>query len=302
MTPSEQQKFDQLYQKHLIALKLQGLRPKTVDAYSRAVRRVSDFFDTCPDTLTHDQLQLYFASLVDSHSWSTVKLDCHGLKFFYRHVLERDWSWVAIAKVPRVQRLPDILTVEEVQRLIMTTTTLSYRVFFFTVYSMGLRLGEGQRLQVGDIDTGHQRVHVRNAKGGKDRLVPLPETTLQTLRAFWRVHRHHRWLFPNRKRGLPGSAQATTPLHAGGIQAAMKATIKDCNIQRHITVHSLRHSYATHLLEAGVDLRQIQSILGHTSLVTTARYTQLTSITDTDARQRINALMQSFNVQWGTVK
>jgi site-specific recombinase XerD len=302
MTPSDQHRYEHLYQQHCIALKLQGLRPKTIDAYARAVRRVSDHFDVCPDELTHEQLGQYFAALVDSHSWSTVKLDCHGLKFFYRHVLHRDWAWIAIVKAPRLTRLPAVLTVAEVQRLILTTSILSYRVFFFVVYSMGLRLGEGQRLEVGDIDAGHQRVHVRNAKGGKDRLVPLPAVTLQTLRAFWRVHRHRRFLFPNRQGGLQYCHRATTPLHAGGIQAAMQAVLADCGIHRRITVHSLRHSYATHLLEAGVGLRQIQHILGHSSPVTTARYTQLTALTDTDARQRIDTLMEQFTVRWGAVQ
>jgi integrase/recombinase XerD len=140
---AERARVKQQYQQLQQALVCQGLRPKTIDAYSRAVRRVAGFFKRCPDNLTSEELKRYFAALVDSHSWSTVKLDRNGIQLFYRHVLHRPWDWVEIVKPPRVQRLPDVLSVQETFKLINATRKLRYRVFFLTVYSMGLRLGEG---------------------------------------------------------------------------------------------------------------------------------------------------------------
>jgi integrase len=147
-------------------------------------------------------------------------------------VLRKPWEEVDLVKPPKGQRLPDILTVAEVQALIQGTYTLSYQVFFFTLYSLGLRLGEGLSLRVGDIDAVRQRVHVRDAKGNKDRLVPLPRATLELLRRFWRVHRHPQLLFPNRRGGLQAAAQARTPLDRGGVQLAMRKVIESRGIKK----------------------------------------------------------------------
>jgi site-specific recombinase XerD len=134
------------------ALKLQGKAKATKEAYSRAVRRSAEYFERCPDDLSAEELRAYFASLLETHSWSTIKLDRCGLQFFYRHVLERPWDWVEIVKPPQMQRLPDVLTREQTHRLLGAVYKLRYRVFFVTLYSTGLRLSEGLALQVGDID------------------------------------------------------------------------------------------------------------------------------------------------------
>jgi integrase/recombinase XerD len=181
--------FERHYQNHLKHLKLKGLQPKTIEAYSRAIRRVGDYFDHQIDDLSVAQLTDYFSDLVATHSWSTVKLDLYGLKFYYDHVLRQPWVAPGLIKPPKTQRLPDIVTVEEAQRLFAATRVVSYRVFYFTLYSLGLRLGEGLRLQVGDIDAERGRVHIRNAKGNRDRFVPLPQATHTILRRFWSVHR-----------------------------------------------------------------------------------------------------------------
>ncbi|MEA3276895.1 MAG: site-specific integrase [Pseudomonadota bacterium] len=298
MNAIEQARFNPLYEQMLQALKLQGKRPKTIEAYSRAVRRVTGFFDRCPDTLGAAELKTYFASLLETHSWSTIKLDRNGLQFFYRHVLEKQWEWVDIIKPPQERPLPDILTREETFRLINTVHKLRYRVFFLSVYSMGLRLGEGLQLHVGDIDGARHRVHIRSAKGGKDRYVPLPDLTLHALRQFWRTHRHPRLLFPNPVGARNGLPPAATPMDRGGVQAAMKAAVADCGIRRKISVHSLRHGYATHLLELGVDLREIQVILGHVRPETTARYAHLTEVTHSHATTQLQHLLRPFKLRW----
>ena len=224
--------FDRNYQTHLQHLKLKGLQPKTIEAYARAIRRIGKRFDHQIDSLSEQQLTDYFTELVASHSWSAVKLDLYGLKFYYAHVLRRPWVAPGLIKPPRSQRLPDIVTVEEAQRIFAATRVISYRVFFFTLYSLGLRLGEGLRLQVGDIDAVRWRVHIRDAKGNRDRFVPLAQATHQLLRRFWQVHRNPVLLFPNRNGGLKGAASTTTPLDRGGVQTTLHRVIGTCGLKK----------------------------------------------------------------------
>lgn len=224
--------FERNYQRHLQHLKLKGLRPKTIEAYARAIRRLGERFDRNIDELTEQQLTDHFTALLASHSWSSVKLDLYGLKFYYAHVLRKPWVAPGLIKPPRGQRLPDIVTVEQAQRIFVATRVVSYRVFFFTLYSLGLRLGEGLRLRVGDIDALRRRVHVRDSKGNRDRLVPLPQATHRVLQRFWQVHRNPVLLFPNRHAGLLGAARATTPLDRGGVQSALHQVIESCGIKK----------------------------------------------------------------------
>jgi site-specific recombinase XerD len=232
MTPSEQLRFEKLYNRHLRMLKLQGKSDKTIDVYSRALRRVAKHFDCCPDQLTPEQLEIYFGQLVESHSWSTVKVDRNGLQFFWKHVLKRDWTWVEIIKPPKVRTLPDILTVCEVEQMIAAANKLRYRVFLLTTYSMGLRLEEALSLQVGDIDGRRKRVHIRRGKGHKDRLVPLPDLTYKALQILWSRHRHPCLLFPNARGSLETIQQATTHMNRGSTQAAVKAIVNACGIKK----------------------------------------------------------------------
>lgn len=296
MEKAEATQFNELYHRHLRLLKLQGMAPKTIDAYSRAVRRINEHFDCCPDQLTLEQREQYFADLVESHSWSTVKIDRNGLQFFWKHVLERDWQWVNIVKVPKVQSLPDILTIDEVEQLIGATRKLRYRVFLLTTYSMGLRLGETLSLQVGDIDGKRKQVHIRRGKGHKDRFVPLPDLTYQALRALWLKHHNPCWLFPNAVGSSEHIRTAATHMDRGGAQAAMKAVVAQCGIEKKVSIHSLRHSFATHLLEKGLSLRHIQSLLGHSSPTTTARYAHLTDIAEQNTFDAVNRLVNGLHV------
>lgn len=224
--------FKRNYQLHLQHLKLKGLQPKTIEAYARAIRRIGERFEQQIDSLSEQQLADYFTELVTSHSWSTVKLDLYGLKFYYAHVLRKPWVAPGLIKPPRSQRLPDIVTIAEARRLFAATRVLSYRAFFFTLYSLGLRLGEGLRLQVGDIDAARGRVHIRDAKGNRDRFVPLPKATHQLLRRFWQVHRNPALLFPNRHGGLQGAASATTPMDRGGVQTTLHQVVGACGLKK----------------------------------------------------------------------
>ncbi|MEZ9926235.1 tyrosine-type recombinase/integrase [Vibrio breoganii] len=289
MTPSEQLRYEHLYNQHLTNLKLQGKRPATIDAYSRAVRRITEFFDRVPDTLTHHDLKTFFAALIDSHSWSTVKLDRNGLQFFYKHTLNKQWKWLNIVKPPQAKRLPDILTVGEVSMLINQTHQARYQTFFLVLYTLGLRLSEALALTVVDIDSRAMQVHIREGKGGKDRMLPLPVRTLEALRVHWKRHRHPSLIFP----GIGNDA----PMERGGVQKALRQVMSECCINKRISPHSLRHCFATHLLEQGLDLRSLQHLLGHGSLNTTARYTQLTPLKQADAQRALHQLAQSLHLE-----
>ena len=232
MNPVETNRFNELYQRHLRLLKLQGKSQKTIDSYARAVRRIVEHFDCCPDQLTLEQREKYFSELVESHSWSTVKIDRNGLQFFWKHVLKRDWQWVNIVKAPDVRSLPDILTLSEVEHLIAATRKLRYRVFLLATYSMGLRLSESLALQVGDIDGKRKMVHIRRGKGHKDRFVPLPDLTYHALRALWCKHRNPCWLFPNAVGSPEHIRRATTHMDRGGTQSAMKSVVEQCGIKK----------------------------------------------------------------------
>jgi integrase len=232
MKKAEANRFDKLYQRHLRSLKLHGKSQKTIEAYSRAVRRITEHFDCCPDKLSIEQREQYFSDLVKSHSWSTVKIDRVGLQFFWTHVLKKDWQWLNIVKAPKVKSLPNILTVTEIEQMIAATSKLRYRVFLLTTYSMGLRLAEALSLQVGDIDGQRKKVHIRRGKGHKDRFVHLPDLTYRALRTLWPKHRNPCWLFPNAVGSPERIRNATTHMDRGGAQAAMKAVVKQCGIKK----------------------------------------------------------------------
>ena len=224
--------FERQYRSHLLHLQLKGLQPKTIDAYARGMRRIGEYFSYRVDALSEDDLVEYFTDLMASHSWSGVKLDLYAWKFFTEHVLHKRWSSPNFIRPPKTSRLPDIVSVAQAQALFGATRVLSYRVFFFTLYSLGLRLGEGLALTVGDIDAERMRVHVRDGKGNRDRLVPLPQHTLAVLRRYWCVHQHPRLLFPNRAGGLAGARTATGTLDAGGVQRTLRLVAAGCGLKK----------------------------------------------------------------------
>lgn len=224
--------FETNYRRLLNCLKLGGMQPKTIELYSRGIRRACVYFNDQIDDLTKPQLTNYFVHVLNTLSWSTLKHDLYGLKFYYAKVLDKPWPGADLVKPPSSFTLPDIITVPQAQQIFRATRVLSYRVFFFTLYSLGLRLGEGLRLQLGDIDADRMRVQVRNAKGNRDRFVPLPENTLQVLRRFWQTHRNPVLLFPNRHGGLKKAHLATTPLDRGGVQTTLRLVTQACGLKK----------------------------------------------------------------------
>jgi site-specific recombinase XerD len=272
-------------------MQLRGLAPKTQEAYLRAVRQLAEHYHKSPDQISEEELRNYFLYLKNekkaSRSACTIAL-C-GLKFFYEQTLQKQWPIWDLVRPPKSQKLPIVLNQSEVRQLLNQVRLLHYHACLTVVYACGLRLGEALRLTVADIDSDRRLLHIRQGKGAKDRYVPLPEMVLPLLRQQWRRHRHKTFLFPSRHQGLPHSA--TKPMNPSSVQKAFKAALKSSGIAKKATVHTLRHSWATHLLEAGVNLRLIQQWLGHKSLRTTAIYTHLTRHAETLAQEKIDDLM-----------
>ena len=173
-----------------------------------------------------------------------------------------------------------------------TVNTPQNKAYLNTVYSCGLRLHEALHLQVSDIDKDRMRIHVHRGKGAKDRYVPLPESTLHILRSYWKLHRNPVWIFPRLGQSGQEGPLATTPMNKGSVQGALRRVLKQLNLKKRISVHTLRHSYATHLLEAGVNIRRIQQYLGHSSLNSTMIYLHLTTQGHQNAYGIINELMK----------
>jgi len=218
-----------------------------------------------------------------------------GIRFYFVQVLRRDWNLFNFLRAKSESRLPAVLSREEVRAVLGCVRTPHNRAYLSTVYACGLRLQEALYLEVSDIDADRMMIHVHRGKGAKDRFVPLPKKTLDTLRQHWRSHRHLRLLFPAYGRDSRSAGSATQPMAISSVQGAFRAAKGQAGItKKAVSVHTLRHCYATHLLEAGVNLRLIQQYLGHTSLETTMVYLHLTNKGQEDALAHINALMEDL--------
>ena len=261
------------------AMQLRGLAPGTQQAYLRAIHSLARYFNMPPDQLTPDQLRQYFLYLRNeqqlARSTSTVAL-C-AIKFLYEHTLQRPWPLLDLVRAPKQRVLPVILSLEEVRQVLTALRAPHYHACLSLIYACGLRIQEGASLQVSHIDSARMVVHIHAGKGNKDRCVPLPPALLELLRAYWRTHRHPRWIFPGRRNGGGGPLpNASHPMGVRNLQVGFQAALMECGIHKPASVHTLRHSWATHLLEAGVNLRIIQDWLSHHSPRTTALYTHLT--------------------------
>jgi integrase/recombinase XerD len=298
--PKEPNMSTALRQKTHQDLELAGLSEATQKTYLRAIRQLANYYHTPPDRLNEQQVRDYLLHLKnDKHfASSSLGIAYNAIKFFYSHTAPRDWTTLRRLRVQKEKKLPDVLSMDEVRQLIGAVRTPHHKAFFWTTYSLGLRLDEALHLQVGDIDSARMLVHVHRGKGAKDRFVPLPPSTLKMLRQYWVTHRHPGWLFPALDRiGRGGGdprrvASARCPMVRNGVQDAMRRIVVQLGLRKAVSIHTLRHSYATHLLEAGVNLRLIQQYLGHSSLDTTMVYLHLTTANQEQAVAAINRLMQ----------
>jgi integrase/recombinase XerD len=275
-------------------LALLPLQPRSQKSYWACVRQLSEHFDRSPDLLSAEELRQYFIYLKTERRFSrqsSTQALC-AIKLFWEKTLQRAWpAELELARATPQLKLPVIFSAPEVRRVLAQVKALDHRVALTTIYSCGLRLGEALKLEVGDIDSQRMFLHIRAGKGNRDRYVPLPQRTLELLRQLWRTHRHPRFVFPAKGHNGLGAATATRPMerstHQGGFRLALRAS----GIKKEAHIHSLRHSYATHLLEQGENLRQLQVNLGHSSPVSTAIYTHLTTLCQTQHQQRLNKFM-----------
>jgi len=292
-----------LYERMSQDLHLGGMSKRTHQGYLRSVRQLADYCKCRPDEITEDQLRKFFLHLKIDREFASgsLRVAYSGVKFFYTRTCKRDWETLAHMRIKNDNTLPEVITIQEVHQIIDACTTLRMSVYFWTVYSLGLRLNEGLHLQVGDIDGKRMMVHIHRGKGAKDRYIPLPLSTLLALRQYWLTHRHPTLLFPadgRNHRGvshLQGVSTAKAPMSETAVQGAMKQITEQLKFGKKISPHTLRHSYATHLLEAGISLRQIQQFLGHSSLQTTIIYLHLTHTAAVDALRVINELFHRPN-------
>lgn len=240
-----------LRQKMIEDMQLRGLSARTQESYVGVIRQLAEYYHKPPDQLSEAELRQYFLYLTNEKraARNTCIQVLSALKFLYRHTLQREWPILEFIRPAQEHKLPVILSVEEVRRVLGCLRQPHYRVCLSTIYACGLRLLEGVQVQVRDIDSSRMLLHIRGGKGNKDRYVPLPERTLAQLRGYWRQHRHPQWLFPGQGWGQHG------PMNESGVQKAFRAALQQSGIHKAASVHTLRHSYATHLLEAGVRKR-----------------------------------------------
>ena len=293
--PAASRFFDgKLYQKMNEDLQLAGMSKRTVHGYLRAVRQLADYCQRRPDKITQQQLRRYFLYLKNEKqfAYGSIRVAFSGIKFFYTRTCKRSWETLATMKLQQAKTLPEVLTIEQVHRIVDACRVERIALYFWTVYTMGLRLEEARNLQIGDIDAQRGLVHIHRGKGAKDRYVPLPTSTLHWLRKHWVTHRHPRYLFPAEGRDHQQSPTSGTPIQTSTVQKAMSKIATELRFAKRVSIHTLRHSYATHLLEAGVSLKIIQQYLGHSSLQTTMVYLHLTDSAEVNAREKIEQIFR----------
>lgn len=286
-----------LRQRMIEDMQLRGLSARTQECYVAAVRQLAAHHHRSPDQLSEEDLRQYFLYLTQEKkvARATATIALCGIKFLFEHTLKRDWTTLRFVRPARERKLPVVLSREEVRRILAAVRIPVYRICLTTIYACGLRLLEGAHLQVSDVDGGRMVLHI-HGKGKIDRYVALPEATLHMLREYWRTHRSQVWLFPAPTRhGLTYSlAHNAGPVTRSSLQSAFRRALQHSGIVKRAHVHSLRHSYATHLLEAGVNLRIIQEALGHRSARTTQIYTHLTREVRATLTDPLNALMNDL--------
>jgi integrase/recombinase XerD len=282
------------YQQSMRALQLAGMSERTQECYTRSVRQLVDFYGKNPDKITEQELQDYFLHRKNTDKWAntTMRICYSGIKFFFINVLKRDWHTLELIYAKRDKTLPTVLSIKEVWNIINTVNSPQNKAYLTIVYTCGLRLHEALFLQVTDIDSQRMRIHVHRGKGAKDRYVPLPEATLAILRKYWTTHRNPKWIFPRLGRGCNEGPTAQAPMNDSSVQGALRRVLKQLKFTKRVSIHTLRHSYATHLLEAGVNIRRIQQYLGHSSLNSTMVYLHLTTQGHEHAYDIINSMMK----------
>ena len=260
-------------------MQLRGLSARTQGCYVAAVRQLAEHYHRSPAQITEEDLRQYFLYLANEKkvARATATIALCGIRFFYEQTLHQSWSTLRFIRPRREKKLPVVLSRDEVRRILQALRDPVYRACLTTIYAGGLRLQEGARLQVGQVDGARLQLLI-HGKGNKDRYVPLAAPTLALLRAHWQTHRSPVWLLlaPPRRGRRAETPVTPGPVTRTSLQSAFARARQAAGVPKRASIHTLRHSFATHLLEAGVNLRIIQALLGHGSAWTTQIYTHLT--------------------------
>jgi len=259
-----------LYNRMKMDLELKNYSPKTINCYLNWMVDFVSHYGRSPEEMGEEEIRHYLHYLIKDKklSQSSINQAYSAMKFFYERTLGREWNAVKIPRVKNRKKLPVVLTKEEVRSILHSTGNLKHCAILATIYSAGLRAGEATHLKVHDIDSARMMIHVRGGKGNKDRYTLLAECTLDILRRYWKAYRPYNCLFPGR--------DPNKPISVSSIQRVFKASLYSSGIKKNVSLHSLRHSFATHLLESGTDLYHIQRFLGHRSFSTTCIYLHIT--------------------------
>jgi site-specific recombinase XerD len=272
-----------LRQRMIDDMKLRNMSPLTQKSYIRAVKNYSAHFGKAPDRLTAEDARAYQLHLIGRGLGpEAVNQIACALRFFYRTTLGREGFETRVPLARRGDRLPVILSAADVAKFLKAVSNLKHRTAFATIYAAGLRVSEAANLCVEDIDSSRMVIHVRQGKGRKDRYVMLSTQLLAILRHYWKRERPSRWLFPGRDKNHP--------LTTRQLQRVFRRAANAAGLGTAITVHTLRHCFATHLLEHGTDIRVIQDLLGHRHLTTTARYARVALKTIRDVQSPLDAI------------
>lgn len=276
------------------AMQLHSFSPRTQQSYVRSVVGLSKYYNCSPDLLTPKQIHRYFVHLTSERKLArpTITIALCGIKFFWEKTLEREWKITGVPVPKREKKIPIVLSLREVLAILAKLTVLRHRACLTLCYCCGLRLQEVCTVKVTDIDRERGLLHVRG-KGSKERAVPLPPTILPLLAECWRSHKNPVWLFPWVGRGALQGRLSDKSVPKGSVQQAFRKAYLASGVSKKVSVHSLRHAYATHLLEAKVDLRQIQEWLGHSSPQTTIIYAHLTQRSTQEASSVLCDLMRN---------
>jgi integrase/recombinase XerD len=249
-------------------MQIRNLSSRTQDTYIRHVADFARHYNKSPEELAQEEIRAYQVHLLKRElSQSTQAQVVAALRFLYGKTLGRPWTVEAIPYPKMAKKLPPVLSLEEVFAILNSTRNMKHRTLLTTIYGCGLRISEATHLRVENIDSDRMVLEIRQGKGSKDRLVPLPPRLLEMLRTYWKEYRPADLLFPG---SLPDK-----PIALKSVRTALRKACRDASITKRVTPHCLRHSFATHLLEDGVGLRTIQVILGHSQVSTTAIYTHL---------------------------
>ena len=276
-------------------LQLNGLKERTQQSYVRNVRKFSEFLKRDPDSASEDDLRRYLLYIKNDAHWSssTINVAQQALKRFFTLTCPQSWATLKLVRARGELKLPVVISISEVHTLLKLIEKPSMFCFFTVVYSLGLRLQEALNLHVKDIDSKRMLVHIHRGKGAKDRLVPLPESTLQVLREYYKTHRNKDWIFPTEGKNHSQAPTAENPMSESSVQGTIKAVLEQLNWDnRGISTHTLRHCYATHLLEGGVSIKLIQKYLGHAHLTSTMIYLHVTTVGEENAIAKINTIMK----------